>query len=286
MSEEFEVVRVVGEERRVGKLLSEVSRHWQGSRECFMMISPHDDDVVIGGGLLIQLAQREKVPVYVVIVTDGSMGYCSLEDKERISQIRKEEAYNCYTLLGIPRENIIWLGYPDCRLNFFKGRFSADSGAPDIREGFTGLQNSFTYWLRKIRPTQCFVPTINDLHPDHKIVYEELLISIFHSSGSIWPELGEPLERPPYVIDLAVYCDFPSSPTVRIKAPDEALDKKLAGIAAFKSQRQIGAVVDIIRKNGPYEYLRGLDFNDYLYNPQRYYQMFEEYKHIAYFGHR
>ncbi|NLE28471.1 MAG: hypothetical protein GX629_02230, partial [Phycisphaerae bacterium] len=76
MKEEFEFIRLVGNERRVGPTLASVSRHWQGEKECFAFFSPHDDDVVLGGGLMMQLAKRENVPVHIVIVTDGSMGYC------------------------------------------------------------------------------------------------------------------------------------------------------------------------------------------------------------------
>src|SRR5210317_2026275 len=111
---EIEFVRLVGSERRTGNTLADVSRHWQGDRERFLFISPHDDDVVLGAGLFIQLALREKVPVHILIVTDGSMGYCTREQKEKISEIRRQETYDCYTSLGLPEENITWLGFPDC----------------------------------------------------------------------------------------------------------------------------------------------------------------------------
>lgn len=132
-----------------------------------MFVGPHDDDVVLGAGIFIQLAHRENVPVYVMIVTDGSMGYCSQEQRNNISEIRREETYRCYTSLGVPRDNIIWLAFPDCRLNYYRGRRLSNSNDRTKIEGFLGLQNSFTYWLRKIAPSQCFLPTSNDLHPDH-----------------------------------------------------------------------------------------------------------------------
>jgi len=83
MKQEIEIVRLVGDERRVGPTLESVSRHWQGKKERFLFISPHDDDVVLGGGLLLQLARMEDVPVHIIIVTDGAMGYCSIEEKIR-----------------------------------------------------------------------------------------------------------------------------------------------------------------------------------------------------------
>jgi LmbE family N-acetylglucosaminyl deacetylase len=274
MKEEIEFIRLVGNERRVGPTLASVSRHWQGEKECFAFVSPHDDDVVLGGGLMIQLAKRENVPVHIMIVTDGSMGYCSLEEKDTIVEIRKAETFACYESLGIPRQNIHWLGFPDCQLNSYRGRRVAKKGEPAEVEGFNGLQNGFTYFLRKIRPTQVFLPTSNDLHPDHRIVHEELLISLFHSAGDIWPELGKTLERVPYVHELGVYCDFPESPRLRVRTPEIILEKKLAAIGKFVSQKQIASLIDIVRKGGPEEYLRALEFK--LYEPSRYRAYFDE----------
>ena len=54
MKKGFEFVRLVGNERRVADTLAGVSRHWQDDKERFLFISPHDEDVVLGGGLLIR----------------------------------------------------------------------------------------------------------------------------------------------------------------------------------------------------------------------------------------
>jgi len=277
---DFEFVRLVGTERRMADTLAGVSRHWQGEKERFLFISPHDDDVILGAGLLIQLAQRENVPIHVLIVSDGAMGYCSEEQKENISDIRREETYESFLSLGVPRENIVWMGFPDCRLSYFSGRRPANPDDTTDIEGYVGLQNSFTHWIRKIAPTQCFLPTSSDLHPDHKIVHEELLISLFHSAGNIWPELGEPVKKVPYVHEMGVYCDFPAPPNLRMQTPRSLLEKKLDAIAAFKSQQQIASLIDVVRRSGPYEYLRELNFE--LYQPAAYYDMFEKKHHIPF----
>jgi LmbE family N-acetylglucosaminyl deacetylase len=274
MQEEIEFVRLVGNERRVGSYLSTVSRHWQGKKERFLMISPHDDDAVLGAGLLIQLAKRENVPVHILIATDGRMGYCSEDEKDSISEIRREESYECYQSLGIPKKNITWLGFPDCQLNSYRGRGLAESKDPLAIKGYKGLQNSFTYHLRKIKPTQCFLPTWNDLHPDHRIIYEELLISLFHGAGNIWPELGKPLSNVPYVHTYAVYCDFLEPPTLRMRTPKSYLEKKLKAISAFRSQKQISSLIENVRHCGPEEYIRAIEFK--LYRPAKYRAQFEE----------
>lgn len=274
MQEKIEFVRIVGNERRIGSKLAEVSRHWQGGKERFLMVSPHDDDAVLGVGLLMQLAKRENVPVHILIVTDGSMGYCSLDEKDSIAEIRRNESFECYQSLGIPKENIAWLGFPDCRINEYRGRRPAQSNDQAAINGFTGLQNAFTYHLRKIKPTQCFLPTGNDLHPDHHIVYDEFMISLFHSAGNIWPELGEPLSSVPYVSTYAVYCDFVAPPTLRMRTPQSYLENKLKAIGAFRSQKQISSLIENVRHCGPEEYTRSIDFK--LYHPASYRNLFEE----------
>jgi LmbE family N-acetylglucosaminyl deacetylase len=277
--EQFEFVRLVGNERRVGPTLATVSRHWQGEKECFLMISPHDDDAALGAGLLIQLSKRENVPVHILIVTDGSMGYCSTAEKDAIAQIRRKESFECYQSLGVPKENIIWLGFPDCRLSIYRGRSCASPNDPVAISGFAGLQNTFTYYLRNIKPTQCFLPTHNDLHPDHRIIYEEFLISLFHAAGNIWPEMGKPISKVPYIHTFAVYCDFATPPTLRMRTPLVYLEDKLKAIAAFRSQKQISSLIENVRHCGPEEYIQAIDFK--LYHPASYRNMFEEKKALG-----
>jgi hypothetical protein len=83
---------------------------------------------------------------------------------------------------------------------------------------------------------------------------------LFHAAGTIWPELGKTLEKVPYVHELGVYCDFPEAPKLRIRSSEAILEKKLEAIGKFASQTQIASLIDIVRKGGPEEYLRALEF--------------------------
>jgi LmbE family N-acetylglucosaminyl deacetylase len=271
-TESFEFVRLVENERRVGPTLASVSRHWKQQPQRFLFLSPHDDDVIIGGGLMILSALAEKVPVHVAVVTDGAMGYCSLAEKDAISEIRRKETLASFRSMGVAKENIHLLGFPDCQLALYQGRRPTAPGEPQIG-GFTGLQGAFTQLLRDVKPTQVFLPTSADLHPDHRIVHSELLISVFHASVDIWPELGQP-HPVPYLHELAVYCNFPQPPKLRIHAPPSAMRRKLQAIREFRSQKQIKAVLENIRLAGPWEYLRPLDFA--MYNPVIYRDRFDE----------
>jgi len=92
------------------------------ARETWLFVSPHDDDLCLSCGLLMQQAVAEGVNVQVLVVTDGRMGYCTLEQRDSIVQIRRKETYESFGLLGIPKENIEYVAYPDGNLYTLQGR--------------------------------------------------------------------------------------------------------------------------------------------------------------------
>ena len=236
----------------------------------WMFVSPHDDDLCIGAGLLMQAAVHAGVEVQVVIVTDGCLGYCGSKQKDDIIEIRRDETLRSFEVLGIPDNHVNFLNFPDGGLTRFIGRRPAKDGEPSVGN-YTGLQNAFTHSLRELRPSRVFVPTKMDLHPDHQITHNELMISLFHASGKIWPELGDPLDVP-MVHEMAVYCDFPADPNLEIVGDNSAFEIKLDSIMAYESQLQIAELVQRIREDGPYEYIRDVEFQ--LYSPRRYRSLF------------
>ena len=248
--------------------LAEVMRCASVVGKNWLIVSPHDDDMCIGAGLWMQAAAAAGVNVSLLVVTDGRMGYCRADQKDDIVAIRREETYRSCKVLGLDRERIHWINYPDGGLFSLQGRRAAAANEPAI-EGFVGLQNAMTYYLRKIRPTRVLVPTPTDLHPDHQITYNELMISLFHAQGLIWPELGEPIAAVPTIYEMAVYCDFNERPNLELMADQASFDRKLDAIAAFKSQAQIAKLVENIRSGGPYEYLSEVTFRFYSPNTYR-----------------
>lgn len=229
--------------------------------ERWLFVVPHDDDLVIGGGLWVEAALDAGVDVHAVVVTDGRMGYCRAEDRETIVDVRRREMLESCRQLGIDVAQVHFLGFPDCGLVPYQGRRAAQHGEPEIA-GFTGLQNALTHYLRRVRPLRVIVPSAADLHPDHKITYSELMISLFHASGKIWPELGEP-HPVPELYEMAVYCDFCSPPNLEVRTLPDPFEQKLSAIAAFQSQAQIEQLVEQVRRAGPCEYLRHVDFHFY-----------------------
>ncbi len=235
--------------------------------ERWLFVSPHDDDIVVGGGMWMIAAIEAGVDIHLLVLTDGRQGYCSEQQRSTIVEDRRGELFECYEMLGMKGRNIYTLSYADGGLFPVQGRRPAGIREPERIAGSIGLQNTLTHYLRRVRPTRLFVPGASDYHPDHQITHNELMISIFHSNGRIWPELGLPCELP-IVYEMAIYCDFGHDPNLELKCSEDHFQLKLDAIGVFQSQQQIVQIVNQVSNGGPYEYLFEMNFA--FYSPQTY----------------
>ncbi|MDR1963863.1 MAG: PIG-L family deacetylase [Planctomycetaceae bacterium] len=246
---------------------------WRDKNEVWLFIAPHDDDIVCGAGLTFLAAIRNKIEVFAAVISNGRMGYCTLEQRQTIAQIRRAETQASFAYLGLPKENLYLFDYDDGTLSQNMGRrFATEPADSNAIAGATGLQNTLTWLLRRVKPTRIFIPNRLDLHPDHKAVHHETVISVFHAQGGIWPELGESIEILPYLYEYATYSDFIKLPTIRVRVPDILAEQRLQALALYKSQLQIGLVVEELRKAGGNEYLLEMVFE--IFKPEKYETLF------------
>ena len=86
-----------------------------------MVIVPHEDDDLLISGQVLPPMYKNGADVRVVFATNG--------DKRVSAYTRQSEACNALEKLGIPREKVIFLGYPDgTQLYVGKKAFSISSG--------------------------------------------------------------------------------------------------------------------------------------------------------------
>lgn len=232
--------------------------------ERWLFLVPHDDDALIGSGLAISAALEAGCIVTVAITTDGGLGYCDLADRDHIAAVRRKETEEALNIIGNPK--VRFLDFPDGDLFRRQGRRLADELSGGIQEAYTRL-------FRELKPDALFLCGASDLHPDHKIVFQEALISLFHAAGNIWPDLGPVLTGLPRIYEFPVYCALENPPEYRLLADDAALMRKLAAVAAYRSQRQISLLVEKLKMSGPQEFYRRVEFA--LYDPQEYAALFE-----------
>lgn len=76
----------------------------KGKRICFFVL--HPDDEINPGGAFIQLLTQHNWDVYCIVMTKGD--YCGIY-AERLA-----EYVGSLTVLGVPKEKCMILGYPEC----------------------------------------------------------------------------------------------------------------------------------------------------------------------------
>lgn len=119
-------------------LLAQTARLDTLQGKTIMLFTPHpDDDTFCCAGTLALLAKNQN-KIHIVIYTNDDKGSYDPEmTSERLARIRKAEEEEACRIIGIPKENLIWLQYHDGMLEYANPR--------DLVEQVTGL-------IRKYRP--------------------------------------------------------------------------------------------------------------------------------------
>jgi LmbE family N-acetylglucosaminyl deacetylase len=109
----------------LGFLLSITVLHAQQTRlenlenKTILLFTPHPDDDVFGAGGTIALLNRNHNKVYIVVYTNDDKGSYDPEmNSQRLARIRRAEQEASESMLGTPKENIIWMGYDDGMLEY------------------------------------------------------------------------------------------------------------------------------------------------------------------------
>ncbi len=179
-----------------------------------LVLSPHPDDEVLGAGGVIQQAVALKDPVKIVYFTYGDSNQWSflLYRKhpvvfpgavETMGLVRHDEAVNAAHILGVSKENLIFLGYPDFgTLNMWyfhwnkqaayrslmtrviavpykdAYRFGAPYKGEDILQDLQSI-------LRDFKPTKIFVSHPADHNGDHLSLYLYLRVALWDEGMNV-----------------------------------------------------------------------------------------------------
>jgi LmbE family N-acetylglucosaminyl deacetylase len=83
------------------------------------VFTPHpDDETFSSGGTLARLAENGNKVVIVIYTNDNKGSRDQEMTRERLARIRRAEEERACEILGIPKENIHWLGYEDGDLEY------------------------------------------------------------------------------------------------------------------------------------------------------------------------
>jgi LmbE family N-acetylglucosaminyl deacetylase len=150
---------------------------WQPGDERLVILSPHDDDALLGASYLTLAAQANGGKAYLLILCDGSAGYSAPEEKDNIVATRRAETLAAYQILGLDSDHILRYEYPDFSLNAYLGR--------RLPDGSTGTMQRILPDLRRLRPTRLLVPNGYGEHWDH-----DATAQIGRYDG---PQIGDPV---------------------------------------------------------------------------------------------
>jgi LmbE family N-acetylglucosaminyl deacetylase len=162
-----------------------------------VVVAPHPDDEALGAGGLIQQACAVGAEVHVIYLTSGDHNQIAfklyqlrlhLSPRQYLAfgALRQREAAAATALLGLSREQLVFLGYPDYGTmqvwrDYWGGcaPFRSDAtrcNAVPYRDAFAfgqpykpeNVVADFVELFRRFRPTRVFVTHPADTNPDHR----------------------------------------------------------------------------------------------------------------------
>ena len=183
-----------------------------------LILAPHPDDEVLGCGGIIQQAVAMGLPLRIVFLTYGDNNQWSFMlyrkrpellpgQVEGMGLVRHDEALAAAKVLGVPADDLIFLGYPDFgTLSIWESHWGAASpfrsmltrvtavpyqnalhpGAPYKGEAILG---DLTAVIRDFRPTKVFVSHPADQNPDHLALYLFAHVALWDLASDVAPQV-------------------------------------------------------------------------------------------------
>lgn len=179
--------------------------------DSLLVLAPHPDDEVLSSAGLIQHVLARKGQVHVVLLTSGDGFRADAvrvehvlkplpADMLRLGRMRMGESFRGITSLGVPAENIHFLGMPDggtieLLTYFWSHPFTSPytgvdrvpyrrAWRPDApytgEEAFGEIRDLIV----RIRPTLMTIPHPYDRHPDHAAAYAYATLALAQLAAS------------------------------------------------------------------------------------------------------
>lgn len=214
-----------------------------------IVVAPHPDDEVLGAGGLIQQAIAVGAQVQVIYLTSGDHNQIAfklynlrlhLSSKQYVAfgALRQREATAAMALLGLSRDKLIFLGYPDYgSLQLWRDYwgesvpFRSDatrSNAVPYLDAFAfgqpyrpeNVVADFVKLFRLYKPTRVFVTHPADTNPDHRAAANFVRLAAL--------QVGEEQSPPQLYYYLVHFGSWPRPyhyhPELDLEPPQQLLD--------------------------------------------------------------
>ncbi len=174
------------------------------SMDTVLVLAPHPDDESLGPGGYIKKAIKSGAEVYVVLMTYGD-GYKIAAETEqglngkpesliRFGKKRRIESISALTYLGVKRDHIYFLGFPDRGIsplwinyweNLYRSPLTKVTHSPYSTSyvkntPYKGKEvfDTLSHIIEKLKPNIIFLPSPFDFHVDHWSTYSFSIAAI------------------------------------------------------------------------------------------------------------
>ncbi len=124
-----------------------------------LILSPHADDEILGCGGFISKYSNQNYHINVLILTNASKGAPELYSAEEIKKIR-DEAKQANDFIGTKK--LYFENFPALNL---------------INYPIYKITNVINKYIQNINPEIILIPSGNDIHDDHKIIFKAAKVS-------------------------------------------------------------------------------------------------------------
>ena len=180
-----------------------------------LILSPHADDEILGCGGAISKFSREGYDIYVIILSNANIGAPEIFSVKEIKKIRKEaELANNF----IGTKKLFFENLPALNLNLLP---------------LYKISNILDKYIDKIQPEVIFLPSKNDIHEDHKIIFKAAKISLRTNKKSNLKKIlsYEVLSETEWNEDEKSF-----NPNYFVKLKKLDIDRKVKAFLKYKSQ--------------------------------------------------
>ncbi len=171
--------------------------NWQEG-ETVAFLSPHDDDVLLGAGYLLKATVENSGTPLLLVFCSGDAGYSNPEEKDTITQRRRQEAIQAYGALGVKEENIHSFDIPDFSLMPHVNRNLIDT---------KGLFEEQVRLFREKRVSRVVFSSGYFEHWDHTAVFSMGIYTSPQAGDPVLADIGEPFAAQSHYV-YSVWGDF------------------------------------------------------------------------------
>ncbi len=257
----------------------EMARPASGDR--ILVVAPHPDDEALGCGGLIEQAVAAGAEVHVALMTNGDASELAIIFGEKelthspqayvaLGRRRQEESLRALAVMGVPRQRVHFLSYPNNGLTAlwrpehwlysqpYTSPYTHVSASPyeysvTRQAPYCGLQvlSDLTSLLDEVRPTAIYVTHPQDIHPDHwaTSAFVQYALATVEARGGAWARqtrvYGYLLHWPRFPVPLSLRLKLDLLPPadlhngvewLRLPLSPEQASRKLRCIMLYRTQ--------------------------------------------------